>query len=353
MKFPHIRASGDHYEIGVAIGRQGRDAFHEIVRHLDRYRALTTFLDSDRLRDIEALSRAAYPGFMREIDGIAAGAEADFWDIFLWNCRGDMPGDLGYTGAQGCTDVLLPGNAANGVPAIIGHNEDDAPGLDGHCFLVTVEPDDGVAFTSFCSPGHLPTHNFAVNAAGLVQTINHIRPRDQKAGIVRHLTTRAVMNCRNFDEARAVLERSDRASGFHHNIGQLGGMTLWSVEAPASGCGVTTVETPMAHANHLVSAQFSDIDQQVAPSSRDRQARADALLPDVAESRDALAILGDTKAEGWPICRRDKASGDTGYTLASVVFEIWPDRVDWRVYDDPRRPPVWKASQPAGLTGGT
>ncbi len=348
MKFPHIKATGDHYDIGVAIGRQGRGAFHDIVRRLDRYRALTAFLGSDRLRDIEARSRTAYPGFMREIDGIADGADADFWDVFLWNCRGDMPGDHGYTGAQGCTDILLPGNATGGAPAIIGHNEDDAPGLDGHCFLVTVEPNDGLAFTSFCSPGHLPTHNFAINAAGLVQTINHIRPRDQKAGIARHLTTRAVMNCRNFDEARAVLERTDRASGFHHNIGLPGTATVWSAEAPASGCAVMTVEIPIAHANHLIYARFSDMDQQVAPSSRDRQARADALLPVVAQSRDALAVLGDTHGEGWPICRKDKASGDTGYTLASAVFEIWPDRIDWRVYDDPGQPPVWEASQPAG-----
>jgi hypothetical protein len=352
VKFPHIHAAGDHYDIGATIGRQGRDAFHRIVRHLDRYRALGTFLGSDRLREIEERSRAAYPGFMREIDGIADGAEVDFWDVFLWNCRGDMPGDHGYTGAQGCTDVLLPGNAKDGVPAIIGHNEDDAPGLDGHCFLVTVEPDDGLAFTSFCSPGQLPTHNFAVNAAGLVQTINHIRPKDQKAGIARHLTTRAVMNCRSLDEARAVLERADRASGFHHNMGLPGAAALWSVEAPASGCSVIAVERPVAHANHLISAQFAGIDQQVAPSSRDRQARADALLPALGDSRDALAVLGDSAGTAWPICRKDTSSGDTGYTLASAVFEIWPDRVEWRVYDDPGRAPVWEATQPAEPDGG-
>ena len=348
MTYPHIRAAGHHYAIGVTLGWQGRDAFHSVVRHLDRYRALTVFLGSDRLRDIEQRSRAAYPGFMREIDGIADGLDADFWDVFLWNCRGDMPGDHGYTGAQGCTDVLLPGNAAGGVPAVIGHNEDDAPGLEGHCFLVTVEPDDGLAFTSFASPGHLPTHNFAVNAAGLVQTINHIRPRDQQVGIARHLTTRAVMNCRDLDDARAILERADRASGFHHNIGKPGS-ALWSVEAPASGCSVTVVERPMAHANHLISGKFANADQQVAPSSRDRQCRADALLAGLAGSRDVLAVLGDSAGSGWPICRKDKTGGDTGYTLASVVYEIWPDRVEWRVYDDPGEEPVWKATQPMGL----
>jgi hypothetical protein len=336
----HIRADGDPFAVGFAIGREGGTAFREVVRNLARYRALQPMRGSGRLAEIEAASRRAFPELMREIDGIADGAEVPFEDVFLWNCRGDLPGNAGFTGAQGCTDVLIPGDAATGLPAVIGHNEDDAGELAGHGFMVTVEPAEGIGFTSFCGPGLLPGHTFAVNAAGLVQTINHIRPRDQKAGVGRHIVARAVLGCADIGTALTLLARTDRAAGFHHNLGIRGDARLWSVEAPAGGCAVEEATAPRAHANHLVFDAFADADQEIAPSSRRRQARADALIAGGALGRDPLAVLRDTEGGDYPICRKVAGGRDTGYTLATAVYEIGAGRVDWRVYDDLSRPPV-------------
>lgn len=340
MTMRHIEAAGDPFAVGLAIGREGGRAFREVVRNLARYRALQPMRGSGRLGEIEAASRRAFPELMREIDGIAEGAEAPFEDVFLWNCRGDLPGNAGFTGAQGCTDVLIPGDGTAGLPAVIGHNEDDAGELAGHGFMATARPAGGVAFASFCGPGLLPGHTFAVNAAGLVQTINHIRPRDQKAGIGRHIIARAVLGCRDIGSALALLARTDRAAGFHHNLGIRGDARLWSVEAPAGGCAVEEAAGPRAHANHLVFDAFADADQEIAPSSRDRQARADALIAGGALGRDPLALLRDTDGGDYPICRKAAGGRDTGYTLATAVYEIGADRVDWRVYDDPAGAPI-------------
>jgi hypothetical protein len=227
MTLQHISIGGDPYELGVALGRQGGAAFRDVVRNLDRFQALQTWRGSDRLSAIEAASRAAFPDLMREMDGIAAGADADFQDILLWNCRGDLPNSAEIMGEQGCTDVMIP--ADGGVlPSVIGHNEDDSPSFDGHCFVATVRPSDGRAgFTSFCVPGLLPGHTFGVNEAGLVQTINNIRPRDHQVGIGRHVVTRAVLGCRTLMDAAAILERRDRAAGFHHNQHRERMRTIW------------------------------------------------------------------------------------------------------------------------------
>lgn len=336
MTFNHVEAKGDPFAIGFALGREGGRAFREIVQKLERYRALRPHLGGDRLAEIEACSRRAYPALMREIDGMAAGAEVGFGELFLWNCRGDLPGASAIAGSQGCTDVIVPAVPGDGLPAIIAHNEDDAPDLEAVCFLATVEPSGEPGFTSFCSPGLLPGHTFAVNRAGLVQTINHIRPRDQKAGVARHIVVRAVLACRTLAEARRVLERTDRASGFHHNLGETGSMTVWSVEAPASGCAIRPTTKTSVHANHLVFPEFSDADQELAPSSRARQVRAEALAGPEGMGRDALAILSDADNPDWPICRKRCGGPDSGFTLATAVFEIGPKRVDWRVHRDPR-----------------
>lgn len=351
MTLQHISIDGDPYALGVALGKQGGAAFRDTVCNLDRFQALQSWRGSDRVSAIEAASRDAFPDLMREMDGIAAGADADFQDILLWNCRGDLPNSAEIMGEHGCTDVMIPADEGGGLPAIIGHNEDDSPSFDGHCFVATVRPSDGrTGFTSFCVPGLLPGHTFGVNEVGLVQTINNIRPRDHQVGIGRHVVTRAVLGCRTLTDAAEILERRDRAAGFHHNLGQCGG-PFWAVEAPASGCEIIPVETPRAHANHLVFDSFRDIDQRMAESSRDRQSRADQLLAGGDVGRNPLDILGDSDGEGLPICRKQLGGPDGGFTLATAVFEIAADTVDWRVHADPNGSAILEGRQSAASNG--
>lgn len=332
-----MEAKGDPYQIGLALGRAAGHALREEVPRIERFRALKS--NAEALRSLDALERAArdhYPSIMLEVDGIAAGSGMDFRDVWLWNCRGDFAGGGDQTGdpLAGCTTVLLPGNEDRA--AIIGHNEDDQVELDGSCFLAKVSPDEGPGFLSFYSPGLLPGHTFAVNDAGLVQTINHIRPFDQRLGIPRHVIARAVLSQSSLKSAVAILQREDRASGFHHNLGICGERMLLSVEAPASGCVVKEATVlPRAHTNHLIYDRFADIEQELAVSSRDRLRRAQALISEGALAEgDPLVILQDQAGKGMPIYRKGQNTEDSGYTLATVVFELVATGVDWRVYTD-------------------
>lgn len=332
-----VEARGDPYQVGLALGRASGRVLREVVPRIGRFRALKN--DYEALRALDGLERAArdaFPNVMQEVDGIAAGSGVAFRDVWLWNCRGDIAGggDQSRNALAGCTTVLIPG--ADGRAAVIGHNEDDQPELDGSCFLARVLPNDGPAFLSFYSPGLLPGHTFAVNDAGLVQTINHIRPYDQRPGIPRHVIARAVLSQSSLASAFALLKRDDRASGFHHNLGFRGDATLYSVEAPASGCVVEEVShLPQVHTNHLLCEQFAGLDQELAQSSSDRLRRARAIIGEGALAPgDPLAILQDTGGDGMPIFRKGRYPEDPGYTLASAVFEIGAAGVDWRVYTD-------------------
>lgn len=330
-----LEAKGDHYQIGLALGRAGAHALREQVPLIGRYRALKRSAEALKALDaLEEAGRDSFPEIMREVDGIASGAGVDFRDVWLWNCRGDFPGggDQSKSALAGCTTVLLPGSSDG--PAVIGHNEDDQAELDGSCCFARVVPDDGPAFLSFYSPGLIPGHTFGVNDAGLVQTINHIRPYDQRPGVPRHVIARAVLAQSSVEDALTLLKREDRASGFHHNLGMSGERRLFSVEAPASGCVVEVVtERPRAHTNHLIYADFADVDQELAASSRDRLRRAEALIEQGAlDECDPLVVLQDSSGGGMPIFRKGQYPGDPGYTLATVIFEIGPSRVDWRIY---------------------
>ena len=342
-----IVIAGDAYQVGRGLGEAAAGAIRDTVMNVERFQALKRdWSGSDRLTALLSAARQVYPEFLREVEGIADGAGVDFDDIFLWNCRGDFPGggDQSHADIAGCTTVMIP--ASETEPAIIAHNEDDQAELDGQCILVRVRPSHGIGFTSFYSPGLLPGHTFAVNDAGLVQAINHIRPHDQTAGIPRHIVARAVLASADLDAAVAVLSRRDRASGFHHNLGQAGRSQLLSVEAPASMCVVHHVASAAVHTNHLVFPECADIVQEVADSSASRQRRAEALISDGAlEGRDASVVLGDHADADLPICRKRRGGTDPGYTLATAVFEVARERVTWRVHSHPLETPEFRGIQ--------
>lgn len=339
-----IRLVGDAFAVGHGLGAQAKRAIHDVVLTLDDFGFVEPWRGSNFARGLFEAARQAYPRYLRELEGMAAGAEVDLDTLFLWNCRGDLPlpsearagEQAGLRSAlesmgEGCTTLLIPSEKGGGT---IAHNEDGPAPLAGHCFLAAVESDGGSAFTSFCYPGMLPGHTCAVSNRGLVQTINHIRTRDPKVGVPRHFVCRAVLDSVGLDEAVAVLGRDDRAGGFHHSLAMAGDTRLLSVEAPGQACHVEEVRRPTAHANHLLAAAFEGLPQIVTASSARRQERADEMLAGRGgDLEDPTEILFDRTDGALPILRRGDG-GDDGYTLGTAVFEIGLRQIAWRVRGD-------------------
>lgn len=343
-----VFAKGDAFALGHALGQASAETLVTRVFATEEYRALDArWRGSDYLDQLEAAARASYPGYVREIEGIAVGAGQSFETVFLWNCRGDLrlPADVSPAVAQaaasGCTTIQVP--AEHDAPAIIAHNEDGAAELLGACLWVEAEPDGEAPWQSFMYPGMLPGHTFGLNASGVVQTINNIRSHDLKPGIPRHIICRAILGSSSLDASLEILRRTDRASGFHHNLGEAGSRRIASVEAPASGCNVRITDAPLAHANHLLEDAFARLDQSITESSRNRQAAADRMIADGVLGRGgAEDILFD---ERTPIhCDKD-GRDDYAQTLATGVFHLYADRVDWTVHAGP--------DDRAALTGTT
>ena len=346
--------SGDAYRIGHAIGRHTAQTIRETVLNQEEFRALySRWHNSTYLGELEAAVRWHFPRYVRELEGIAAGAEISFSTLFLWNCRGDLrfPDTLDpkivSAASNGCTTVFLP--ADGDEPAVIGHNEDGDDEFHDRCLWISVTPDKGLAFESFVYPGMLAGHAFGVNAAGLVQTINNLRVFDLKPGVPRHFIARAVLDCRNLTAALAQLQRDDRASGFHHGLGQAGEHMLLSVEAPAGGCDVREIQQPFAHTNHLISPALRAHEQLVTESSAHRQTWADTLIAGGAlAERIPENILFDRESSKFSIYRHNDGGDDYSRTLATGVFRIHRDRVEWRVHDGPEQRNLMHCIQYAG-----
>lgn len=330
MAFTHLQLGGSAFEIGRGLGLFGREAVHRHLRPLALWQNLAKLAGSDAARSMRAAVEQRFPRYWQELEGLAAGLELPVEEVFLWNCRGDF---VQRQSVDGCTTVLGP--TAGGT--LIAHNEDGFPQLRGHCGLVSVSPDQGLAFTSFVYPGSIPGHTFAVNEKGLVVTVNNIRPRAIPAGLPRQVLGRASLDAASIDEAVDILASEGRAGAFHHALGQMGSARLVSFEGTSEGASVVEVRRPFGHSNHLIHPKLGSVDQRITGSSGKRQICVDGLVAGLGERLDraqALAILRDTSGGELPVYRCAADDPDDENTLATALFLIGAEAVDWAVYTE-------------------
>lgn len=338
-----IEASGNAAARGTAIGKSVGQSVHDAVLTQSEFaEAMDLFQGTDYVKALHQAAEDAYPEYMQELVAMANAIDIDAEKLFIWNCRGDLrfPPETAQSRldslTEGCTTVLAPSDM-NETPAIIAHNEDGDGGFMSHRYWLKSRPDNAPAFESYLYPGMLAGHSFGVNAAGLVQTINNIRPDDLKPGIPRHFICRAIMASETLQEAVSHLQRTDRASGFHHSVGFPGMEAPMSIEAPASGMVLRNVSIPQAHANHLLDDYFSKVDQIVTDSSAYRQTTVDQHLSAGGDPTKPEEILFQQGANnGLSVLRRpDDGGDDYGCTLATGVFKLFDDRVEWAVHGSP------------------
>ncbi|WP_456309328.1 C45 family autoproteolytic acyltransferase/hydolase [Serratia proteamaculans] len=335
-----ITISGSPFIVGQRLGEFGRAAWHQKLTHIALWQTVTAMKDTAQTQAMRALVQQQFPLIWQELEGMAAGLQAPVDEVFAWNCRGDLVRST----SDGCTTVA--GVSAQGE-AVIAHNEDGFPQLRDDCALVSITPTEGMAFTSFAYPGSLCGHTFSVNAKGIVNTVNNIRALHRPAGMPRQILARAALNAATLDEAIAILTTTPRAGAFHHTLGQSGDSRLFSVEATGSGCSVRLLEGVFAHANHLIHDPLNQVQQVITDSSGSRQTRlADWLTTQTAlDAESAWGILSDQHDVALPIYRLSPQDPDEENTLATAVFVLSAQQVQWQVFTLDRQNAVLQGTE--------
>ena len=136
---------------------------------------------------LDPAARNFYPEYVLKLEGMARSLHVEYETLLIWNCRGDLPlsddamPEYAKHSPEGCPTLLYP--AAKSSVAVIAHNKDGPPELDGQCYWLSVRQENGSKFSTFHYPGMLPGHMFSVNSHELVQTINNIRVDYFQSGI--------------------------------------------------------------------------------------------------------------------------------------------------------------------------
>ncbi|MCE8019956.1 6-aminopenicillanic acid acyl-transferase [Halomonas sp. MCCC 1A11036] len=316
-----LRASGDHRQLGITLGQAGHHAVHDKLLSSELWQDIVHPRHDAAVARMLACCRSRFPWVVEELEGLAEGLQLPFLQVFAWNSRGDL---LAHC-PDGCTTVALPGHEP-----CIGHNEDGLPCFDGDVFVAQLSPEDQPAFMACCYPGSLPGHTFALTEAGIVQTVNNLRFDGVIPEIPRMVLGRAMLAELSLNAIFSLLAQAPASGGFHFTLAQQGEARLYSVEIGSGQVSIETIDSSFVHANHALHHPRAQDGQTITRSSRDRQRRGNELI--ASAHRDPLRVLRDTGGSGLPIYRRAPDDPDHENTLATGVFRLLDDGVQWEIH---------------------
>ncbi len=254
---PVIEVSGTHREVGQQIGEKMKLKYQRILPRLRTQLPPGVAWDDMLLKGRLCLahSRAAYPHFVEELEGIAEAADTPFEEIFVaiceelwepaaWQASSSLP-------AGGCTDFVACGPATKSGATLVAHNNDLGPTAEEDLVIFRVRAGDEPEFLGVSVAGLGFSAGF--NAAGISMTGNAVSCSDIRSGVPRLLIARKILAARRLGEAMDACLLPLRASNYNNVIADASG-ECYSMEGSATDCEPIYIdENLMVHANHYVS----------------------------------------------------------------------------------------------------
>jgi len=307
-----IEARGDYFACGKIFGASCAESIaFRIARELAEHPSEKYQLE---LKKVDTLCRKLYPEYVSELEGIAEGSGASYWDLLLLNTPELMER------AQGCTTVAV----SNAREQYLVHNEDaNADERSEDCVLLHyVLPDR--SFYAFTYTGELAGGSYSWNSCGLYFSVNYVKPIDINfdGRVSRNFVARKLIEVENIEAAVAILEHGQDVSGYHYYMGQ--GDRLVSIENFRNEVSLLEVEGTDVHANHYLHNKFLE---RVTgkPNSIMRQQRAEELRD---QGVAPLNILTDRANLPDAICTN---FGEGLHTISTIGF--YPQEQKIRLYE--------------------
>jgi isopenicillin-N N-acyltransferase-like protein len=323
---PVLEIRGTHREVGQQIGHRMRPTLQRMLSKLRQ--DLPAGINWDSMVQEAGLylahSRSIYPQYVEELEGIAAGADLPFEEVFVEMCE-----ELWEKAAwqKGCTDLLARGRATVDGSTLVAHTNDLGPEAERDLVILKVQAGDEPEFLGI-SVGGLG-YSAGFNAAGIVMSGNQVSSDDVRPGVPRLLVVRAILAARRLEEALDACLLPQRASSYNNVVGDAHG-EVYCMEGSATDCQPVYIEEDiLAHANHYATPTMRRFEADPADiaGSLIRHHRAWRLLR---ENRGRLSpelfqeLLADHANYPGSICKH----GLTTVTVFSLIIRL-EDRRAW------------------------
>jgi isopenicillin-N N-acyltransferase-like protein len=256
---------GTHREVGQQIGQRVKPTLERMLPTLhEGFSPGVTWKDVWQQSQLYLThSRAVYPQYIEELEGMAEGTGLPFDELFVGMCeelweqaawRGGGPFAAQGTvlhAPKGCTDLVARGRATADGSTLVAHTNDLSPEVEEDLVILRVKAGEEPEFLGV-SVGGLG-YSAGYNAAGISMTGNQVSCSDIRPGVPRLLIVRAILAARRLEEAMNACLLPQRASNYNNVIADAHG-EAYSMEGSATDNEPIYIEGDiLAHANHYVS----------------------------------------------------------------------------------------------------
>ncbi|MDW7728494.1 MAG: C45 family peptidase [Bacillota bacterium] len=312
-----IKAAGSNYDIGYTVGKTARSL---IERALAGYRKA---LPADGWKEpwelqgyYLELAREKFSHLVEELQGMADGSGVNFSDLFFLNALEEA---LDYKTFSACTAIGIAGSSG----VWLAHNEDWYASDSEAIIAICAHPRNKPAFISVTAAPFLAA--VGMNEAGLAQGVNSVDSTDNREGIPRMFTARAVLEATSIEEACTLATPCSRAGGYNHLLVHAGG-ELGNLETTAAEAGFMPADKLVYHTNHYLNPSLQHLAGKASEHSFARYNRLHELEKDMMDAENKPAalkrVLSDHEKRPLSICRHADEQSDNSATIFSVIFDL-------------------------------
>jgi len=281
---PVLEVRGTHRQVGQQIGEQLRPQI-QMMLTIQRGSLLAGVSWQEMLFQSSLYldySKAVYPQYIDELQGIAEGAQVPFEEVFLSMCE-ELWEMAAWRNQQvripkGCTDFAARGRATLDGHTLLAHTNDLSAEAEQGLVILKVQAGEEPEFIGVSAGGVGFSAGF--NAAGISLTGNQVDNNDIRPGVPRLLVVRAILAARRLGEAMDACLLPNRASSYNNVLADQYG-EIYSMEGSATDCEPLYIEGDiLAHANHYASTAMRrfEADRNEIAGSVIRHNRAMRLL---------------------------------------------------------------------------
>ncbi|XP_022833266.1 uncharacterized protein LOC111361122 isoform X1 [Spodoptera litura] len=351
---PVIHVSGTHYEVGYDVGRTFSSIIKSFIATYENLRDFEKVYATDTGRKAYdttlANMKKKYPYYVKEMQGVADGANVNFTQLFLLQMD-DLIGNVNdnhipRNDTGGCSSIAFK----NSQTTLLGHTEDAFHETLNHFYIMNAHikpsPEDVKAgaveerFASLCYAGHMPGYTMGYNENGLVFSINTLSPLILKYGNTpRTFITRAMLAAKNFEEAEHILldQGLGIGNGFSVNMiwtNNWGDRQIYNVEvspdlkADRSHLNVQKYDKePLVHTNKYQRTNLTEVTGRIIDSSVARL-RVIHSYPKPQTRKELAEIISDTSDKEFRLFQDHP--DDIIMTIAAGIFDL--DKRTWSIY---------------------
>lgn len=211
LKEVYIKSS-DPFERGVQHGSQIRE---ELLCTSENYKKLFekkgyTWEDTlDMAMEYADYLDGEMPELMREIRGIARGAQVDVSLIMVMNTRYELlkfQKGQNYFDSNECTCYLVTPEATKEKETIGGQNWDNSVFIGENLYVLHIDEENGTKILGLTEPGQLIRSG--MNSYGLSVNCSTLLSKKDRRGLAipTNFMRRRILQCKRLEDARALVE---------------------------------------------------------------------------------------------------------------------------------------------------